>query len=304
MIKIILNNSKGISFIGFAFLFLISCKSENRQESTFPREIVTSEYHLLIPTEEPEALLFLFPGFPETIESVRRNFKIAKPAHQANIAVCFASFNHHLWLENADIDSLLGMINEVVGEFEKDSLDLYFGGFSSGGVVAPLIAAKASQDHKVEGVFMVDSPIDLELLYESAQYDITRDLPEWRLGEPRFIVSLFESRFGESAIDSLRSRAVYSQKSNSYELIEPLKDAKLRLYTEPDTAWWTTERFTQFEHTNAFAFRNFYNQAKSDGWEGIELIETSGKGYRADGTRHPHSWSIVGVDDLLNWISD
>ncbi len=304
MIKGLLNKAKGISFIGFAFLFLISCKSENRQESTFPREIVTSENHLLIPTEEAEALLFLFPGFPETIESVRRNFKIAKPAHQANIAVCFASFNHHLWLENADIDSLLGMINEVVGEFEKDSLDLYFGGFSSGGVVAPLIAAKATKNYKVEGVFMVDSPIDLGLLYESAKHDLARDLPDWRLGEPQFIVSMFESRFGESALDSLKYRAVFSQSSGSYELIEPLREIKLRLYTEPDTTWWMTERQTRFEHTNAFAFRNLYNRAKSDGWEGIELVETSEKGYRADGTRHPHSWSIVDVDELVRWMKD
>jgi hypothetical protein len=34
----------------------------------------------------------------------------------------------------------------------------------------------------------------------------------------------------------------------------------------------------------------------------IELIKTENKGYRNDGNRHPHSWSIVEVDDLLRWI--
>ena len=33
-----------------------------------------------------------------------------------------------------------------------------------------------------------------------------------------------------------------------------------------------------------------------------ELITTEGRGVRPDGTRHPHSWSIVDEPDLEAWI--
>ena len=33
-----------------------------------------------------------------------------------------------------------------------------------------------------------------------------------------------------------------------------------------------------------------------------ELIITYDKGYHPDGTRHPHSWSIVDNKDLVEWF--
>jgi len=33
-----------------------------------------------------------------------------------------------------------------------------------------------------------------------------------------------------------------------------------------------------------------------------ELSVSSGKGYRADGTRHPHSWSIVDEKKMIDWF--
>ena len=37
-------------------------------------------------------------------------------------------------------------------------------------------------------------------------------------------------------------------------------------------------------------------------WEQVELIQTQNKGFRANGERNPHSWSIVDVDDLIYWM--
>ena len=36
--------------------------------------------------------------------------------------------------------------------------------------------------------------------------------------------------------------------------------------------------------------------------ENAEFIPTTGKGYRIDGRRHPHSWSILDAEDTANWI--
>jgi len=34
----------------------------------------------------------------------------------------------------------------------------------------------------------------------------------------------------------------------------------------------------------------------------IKLSETQNKGIRGDGARHPHSWSIVDQEELIEWI--
>jgi hypothetical protein len=41
---------------------------------------------------------------------------------------------------------------------------------------------------------------------------------------------------------------------------------------------------------------------KKDGFKHVELITTENKGYRANGQRHPHSWSIVDGKDLIKWM--
>jgi hypothetical protein len=41
---------------------------------------------------------------------------------------------------------------------------------------------------------------------------------------------------------------------------------------------------------------------KKSNFKQVEYISTENKGYRANGDRHPHSWSIVDKDKLVEWI--
>ena len=45
------------------------------------------------------------------------------------------------------------------------------------------------------------------------------------------------------------------------------------------------------------------NELNRLGNQNAELITTQKKGYRKpDNKRHPHSWSIVDNDELINWL--
>ncbi len=44
------------------------------------------------------------------------------------------------------------------------------------------------------------------------------------------------------------------------------------------------------------------NQLHLLGNEQAEYINALGKGYRMDGRRHPHSWSIVDAEDCVDWL--
>ena len=57
-----------------------------------------------------------------------------------------------------------------------------------------------------------------------------------------------------------------------------------------------------YKQTNAYLIREMSELLKDSGFTNVEYIPTETKGYRANGDRHPHSWSIVDKDDLINWI--
>ena len=59
-----------------------------------------------------------------------------------------------------------------------------------------------------------------------------------------------------------------------------------------------------YEQMNAFHLERLSEFLMAKGYDNVELITTEDKGYRADGSRNPHSWSIVDQDGLLQWILD
>ncbi|MEM6265695.1 MAG: hypothetical protein AAGI38_24545, partial [Bacteroidota bacterium] len=59
-----------------------------------------------------------------------------------------------------------------------------------------------------------------------------------------------------------------------------------------------------FESTNAYTLQQIAKDLREKNWVQFELIETKNKGHRANGERHPHSWTIVDVPELMRWIKD
>ena len=80
------------------------------------------------------------------------------------------------------------------------------------------------------------------------------------------------------------------------------KNIYLRCYTEPDVNWWIENRGRDYYGMNAIDLAALVNQLKILGGKKAELITTTGKGFRGDGSRHPHSWSIVDEKELIEWF--
>lgn len=53
---------------------------------------------------------------------------------------------------------------------------------------------------------------------------------------------------------------------------------------------------------NAIDLAALINELKILDNRRAELIITHDKGYLPDGTRHPHSWSIVDEKELIDWF--
>lgn len=266
----------------------------------------TTDYELhLVPNSK--ALLLLFPGGGHVAKHIKEEFKILPSAEVAHVSVALMNFNRHLWIVEDEAEQLATVLQQLIDQHQLAETPIFIGGMSMGGNVALSLSDHLHEQHPAlapKGVFMVDSPVDLYGLYQNAQVDLNKEgLSDQRLAEPRWIAQTLENAFGKEneLLTGLEQHAPFTLATKTTS-VPNLKQTQLRLYTEPDPNWWRTNRGTAHEQTNAYMIQNLQQWLKDEGWEQTELIQTKNRGYRANGDRHPHSWSIVAIDELLQWI--
>jgi hypothetical protein len=284
-----------------------SC-SEQKQK-TISKEIhnKTVDYEIHIPKNQTH-LLILFPCFPCDAENTKSEFDIVKEANSKGIGVILMNYNQHLWLsENEKLD-LKKNLEGVVNKYKLNTDHTFIGGFSSGGTVSLLLSNYLKQTKSIiqpEGVFIADSPIDLLGLYDDAVKDISSNFSPEAVSEATWIVETFEKEFGkgDTSLIHYKEKSPYLLSRHSIHSFKDMKNVKIRLYTEPDSLWWKENRQVEYKEMNAYFIKHLaFDLQKHFGEKNIEYIPTKNKGYRANGYRHPHSWSIIDKQELLAWI--
>lgn len=214
------------------------------------------------------------------------------------------NFNRHIMMSEAEKVEVIGMIAGAVKEHDVDASNTFIGGFSSGGNVSVLLAKALLRSPeppvKLKGVFAVDSPLDLVLLYECSKRDLAKtSFPEYK-GEARYLLAFLDSTLGSPTA----SMANYERSApllNSAASVASLKDLPIRFYTEPDTAWWRANRDDSYEELNSFGLKRIHDSLVAAGNTRAEYITTEGRGVQ-HGNRHPHAWSIVDEGELVEWM--
>jgi len=298
--------------LSFSFCLLCSCEIlENNGANTSQKKSVnsieTENYELFLPTVQQEGVLILFPGFPETPARVKAEFKIVQPALHKGIAVVLMKFNQRLWLDTSEKFRLASTFNQLFNDHLLKSNKVFIGGFSSGGNISLLLANHLAETENIiqpKGVFIIDSPVDLLGLYEISKRNIERNFSEVSMQESKRTVTRFEANLGkpETDIENYEAFSVFTKKTNNINNLAHLKNVKIRLYTEPDKVWWKENRQNDYEDMNAYYIKHLADELIKKFGKQVEYIATKNRGYRANGQRHPHSWAIVEVESLLQWI--
>ena len=295
-------------------LTITSCKNKNPQETSIAAEtpdyieLIETDYQLYKPTQKAKAVLVLFGGFPETAEDIKREFKILELAKKNNIAVIFSNYNKKLWLETQEKHQLAAQLQKIIADNQLPTDTIYIGGFSSGGVVSLLLSnfIIGLKQYYIDpkGVFIVDSPIDLAALYTSSEKNVKRTDPNISNEESQWILNTLTDAFGhpEQNLENYQKHAVYTSRSNYTNNLKRLKNTKIRLYTEPDTLWWKTNHKANYDQLNAYYIKKLSQSLEAQQFKHVDYIPTTNKGYRSNGDRHPHSWSIIDTEDLIDWI--
>jgi hypothetical protein len=207
------------------------------------------------------------------------------------------------------IDRTDKMITEVVNQYHIPKNKVIVGGMSIGGTgalryVEYCKAGNSKGKINPVGCFAVDSPLDYERFYKASADAVLRNFNQDAVDEGKAVTQLLRSTLKGTASTNAKAyqkASVYSYSSEDGGNAKLLKDVAIRLYTEPDVNWWIENRRRSYYDFNSIDCAALINQLKLNGNSEAELIVSTNNGYQEDGTRHPHSWSIVNEKDLLNW---
>ena len=214
-----------------------------------------------------------------------------------------------MFLRREEIEGLGAVVDHAAGRLGVPSISVVAGGISLGGTGA----VRYTEECLIRGcgraapaaVFAVDAPLDMRRLW-----DATNTMAAWGAEEgnlPEAVVVLERLAVALGGPPSAAPAAYLGSSAFAYTdrrggNARVLVDTPVRLYIEPDMDYWIGERRYDYYTINAFDAAAMVNRLLILGNTRAELIVTSGKGYRPDGTRNPHSWSIVDEPELADWI--
>ena len=289
----------------------MSCKGQNERNNSIEKqtsEIISTKEFKLIRADNQKGLLILFPCFPCNAENTLNEFKIADISVKNGFSVLAMNLNELLYLKPNEKEELAQQLIKIVSEYNLNENNIFIGGFSSGGNVSLLITdylIKNKSQIQPKGIFVVDSPVDLLGLYKTAEKNLKLNFSKPSIQESTWIKNSFDNELGdpENGITNYEQYSPYTFETDNIDNLKGLEDLKIRFYTEPDLKWWDKHAKNSYEDLNAFYIQKLSDKLKTEfRTEKIELIKTENKGYRANGERHPHSWSIVNEKELINWM--
>lgn len=277
-------------------------------------------YYTVLPQGDIKGVLILLPGGGESVESVIcSNKKLIESASDQHIITVLLSVNNGA----IDDDKLtLKFLNttfqQVTDQYHLPKDKFVIGGLSGGGMLAlrytEIAKAGGNKTYIIpKAVFGADPPVDMAGLYNSSKRFITMNDGRANLSpgmasglaEAKWIVSAFNKIYGGSPDqypDEYIKRSMYSRSQTDGGNAKFLADVPVRIYCDPDILWQLKERNRDYYDMNAADQSAMINFLNIIGNKNAGFIPALGKGYRLDGTRHPHSWSIVDAQDLVGWI--
>lgn len=265
-------------------------------------------YTIIYPPKLPwRGYIFIIPGFGETAERVLEQTDLPKLTASSGLLTIIPTFQDGVLSFGIDSLSQQSFNNIVLDVKEKHKLtdhNYYVGGFSIGGSVAIKFAENATI--KPTAVFAIDPPLDLERYYNSSKREIRLSVNKSPDEERVYFIERLEKEMGgspETVLKNYYKTSPYSFSDTSQTAIKNIVKLPLRIYSEPDIYWWLKENAEDFTGMNVTECSAMINELNRLGNTKAELIITQNKGYRKpNNSRHPHSWSIVNNNELIEWL--
>jgi hypothetical protein len=312
---------KRIVFIVLLFFFsfaysqktekvVLSKKDPNDLYRSFDEDSASLFYNLIIPDKKPIAALVILPGAGEPVDYAMQQITLPQLAAEKNILVIMPSINWGTTKHGPEHEMLDQIFTQVIKRFSIPKDKFVLGGFSGGGMLSLTYTEKANREKGStvivpRAVFGIDPPLDYAHLWQHCINDIERNFSDVAVAEGKWITQMYTEEFGGSPKefpDNYIKYSIYSHSEKDGGNAKYLLTTPVLLYTEPDVLWSMKNRHRDFYNLNCLDISAMINLLQLGGNKNAELVITKDKGYRPDGTRHPHSWSIMDSQQCLNWI--
>ncbi|NIG54082.1 hypothetical protein [Chitinophaga sp. Cy-1792] len=264
-------------------------------------------YYALVP-EKPRAAIVLLPGTWDRAEyTLSSNKALVQQAYENGVAVIAPTINQRLSL-NEEVQGFLNTVfQDAVTRYHIPENKFIIGGFSMGGLFALRYGELSVSDSTKTavhpaGVYSVDGPTDLETMYHNFEVALERSPNK---AEPAYGLNEFRKYFGGSPAEKPAAYlyfSTYSYREKDGGNAKYLAKMPVRIYNDVDVNWWLANRNCDLYGMNALPQSAMINYLHSIGNKKAVFINAYQKGYRLDGTRHPHSWSIAPAEDVMPWV--
>ncbi|MFB6454941.1 hypothetical protein ACE38W_06690 [Chitinophaga sp. Hz27] len=264
-------------------------------------------YYALVP-EKPRAAIVLLPGTWDRAEyTLSSNKALVQQAYENGIAVIAPTINQRLSLNEEVLGFLNTTFHHAVAQYHIPENKFIIGGFSMGGLFALRYGELSVQDSTrttvhPAGVYSVDGPTDLEIMYHNFEVALEKSSNKV---EPTYGLNEFRKYFGGSPTEKPSPYlyfSTYSYKEKDGGNAKYLAKMPVRIYNDVDVNWWLDNRNCDLYGMNALPQSAMINYLHSIGNTQAVFVNAFQKGYRLDGSRHPHSWSIAAADDVIPWV--
>ena len=253
-------------------------------------------------------MLILLDGFGSKAESILAESRLPFSGYEKGILTVSAAMGEKIYADSSVIHKLNRILNDVIKKYKVSRNQFVIGGFSAGGTIAlryTELCKENPSDYPVDpkAVFTVDSPVDIIALWDFFGKQISKNYSAVAVNEAKLVSDIMSREHGPPSLNL-----------NTYKWLTPfyssqteegnekfLKNMPVRVYHDIDVRWQLENRRRSIYESNYLNSSELILRLMLAGNQAAEFIAGK-KGYRSNGTRHPHSWSIVDEAELIEWV--
>ena len=283
---------------------------QNFEKVNFNDKNVDDYYLILKPqTDNIKGVLILLPGYGEKAESIFHQSKLFNVAYANDILTVAIAGGDKIYADEQVISKLDRGLTDLIKRNPNIPKEKFvIGGFSAGGTISLRYAEYCVENQaKVpivpKGVFSVDSPLDLGDIWDYFQREIKKNYSEVGVFEAKMISEMMNKEIGTPETNPKRYNELtpFNHKLIGLGNEKFLKNIAVRVYEDIDVEWQLKERRRSLYDTNILNASELINRLMLSGNDRAEFRTSKQPGQRSNGTRHPHSWSIVDEVECIQW---
>lgn len=304
------------NFVGSDLAFLDNIEKINVSDHD-PYSLYTNDgrnntklyYYKMIPDGRPVGVLTIIPSGGETTENLIRQISLHKEAVKNGFLVIIPSLNWGTDDRKPEIAFLDTIFKQVVEKHDAPKDKFIFCGLSNGGMISFRYAINSVKDSNTfivpNGIIGLDPPLDFARFYAYCEREVERNYSPAGVGEAKWLLNNYNNYYGGSPSDFPQAYidgSTFSYGAPQGGNAKYLSHIGVRMFSDLDLDYLLNKRKRDMYDWNGTDIVAFVNQLNMNGNTNAQVTISQNKGMRLNGTKHPHSWSIMDTDDAINWI--